>query len=782
MSSQAFLTTLPHALLKKLTRQLNLHVGIKNYTKLSKDDLVSELAKRTTYTNGKLTVSIPVTELNLPEPKTKTQRKPRAPKQVVSQAMPPIEMPQEDLTKRIADFITDMQVENVKQESNKLVAKQDLITESIAEIVSIEKDDKMPMTEKKTEMFNVLESLQESLPEIDLSVLSKPDGKVNENLDDGLTEFTKKLFASFYEDELDELDGLSFNFGNTDIKAQEVLQESPKKVVSAVVDEETGMISVMEEEDTELMQATKMMDRERTQRENIMKPIQEEQKPMLKNYIDELNDQLAELDEMSFNFGQPEMIMQMPERMPSPMKERMPSPPMIQEIPKEKRQIPMQTQGELIEDNARSKAIEDPGQWISDNLTPTRRFKTPNERHKWAYYPKEEIEAINDMGVLDYLKDEVNTFNGLSKNHTDETVYYIKAARNSILDRQKALYLNRGRGRPQKGTSSDDIENRRQKRITDVFDNLPGDDKKEFYETIKKIDSDVIDYMRDYVRYESFEDSYKPFTEDWKSEKIRKYKVNGKDKEIGPYDIIDDMYYFNSDIEDILERNDIDKSKLSSWIGLHIERKNYLSEFNKLISREEKIQKRDPKLLSREASKIQAGVRGFLTRKKLSEEPIQKSSIVKQKEETTEEKYKNAVANGLPTRELLAEYLETPKGTYKSVVRDINNYFDSKKVDKKAQDAILKRLNTSIESIRKAKMEELYTVEFGRKDFNVWRDMLLKQPYASSGAEAKIYNLKKLYKKAVDDQSKQSKLVEDFARINSEQKVNRLLANYYIPF
>jgi hypothetical protein len=764
MSSQAFLTTLPHALLKKLTQKLNLHVGIKNYTKLSKDDLVSELAKRTTYTNGKITVSIPVTELNLPEPKTKKPRKPRAPKQVVSQPIPVVEMPQEELSKRMADFITNIQVENVKQESNKLVAKQDLITEAIAEIVSVEKDDKMAMTEKKSEMLSVLESLQESLPEIDLKVLSKPDEKVNENLDDGLTEFTKKLFASFYADELDELDALSFNFGNTDIKAEEVSQQTSTKVVTAVVDEDTGMIFIDVrqpdeglDEDPELMQAAKMMDRERTQRENIMKPIQEEQKPMLKNYIDELNDQLAELDEMSFNFGQPEMIMQMPDRMPSPVKERMPSPPMIQEIPKEKRQIPMQTQGELI---------DDPGQWISDNLTPTRRFKTPNERHKWAYYPKEEIEAINDMGVLDYLKDSVVTFKGLSQNHTKETLFYINAEVNSILNRQEALLKNRGRGRPAKGTSSDDIENRRQKRITDVFDNLPTLTKQNFTSIIKRIDGEVTKYMREYAKYEAFDNSYKPFAADWEDTK--------------EYTDITDKYYFNDDLVDLIEENDIDKSTLSSWIDLHIERKNMLLEFNKLIAREEKIKKRDPKLLGREASKIQAGVRGFLTRKKLREEPIEKSDVVKQKEESIEQKYKNAVANGLPTRELLAAYLETPKGTYKSIVRDINNYFDSKKVGKKEQDAILKRLNTSIESIRKQKMEELYKVEFDRKDFNVWRDMLLKAAYASSGLEAKIYNLKKLYKKAVDDQPKQAKLVEDFARLTSEQKVNRLLANYYL--
>jgi hypothetical protein len=758
MSSQAFLTTLSHALLKKLTQKLNLHVSIKNYTKLSKDDLVSELAKRTTYTNGKITVSIPVTELNLPEPKTKKPRKPRATKQVVSQPMLSVEMQQEDLTKRMADFISGMQVENVKQESNKLVAKQDLITESIAEIVSFEKDDKMDMTEKKSEILTVLESLQESLPEIDLTVLSKPDEKVNENLDDGLKEFTKQLFQSFYEDELDELDALSFNFGNTDIKAEEVSQESPKKVVSAVVDEDTGMISVMEEEDPELMQASKMMDRERTQRENIMKPIQEESTPMLKNYIDELNDQLAELDEMSFNYGLQSIEQITPIKMPSPvqMEERMPSPPMI-EKPKEKRQIPTQTESEQI---------DDPGQWISDNLTPTRRFKTPNERHKWAYYPKEEIDAISDMGVLNYLKDSVVTFKGLSQNHTKETLFYINAEINSILNRQEALLKNRGRGRPAKGTSSDDIENRRQKRITDVFDNLPTLTKQNFTSIIKRIDGEVTKYMREYAKYEAFDNSYKPFAADW--------------EDTTEYTDITDKYYFNDDLVDLIEENDINKSTLSSWIDLHIERKNMLLEFNKLIAREEKIKKRDPKLLGREASKIQAGVRGFLTRKKLREEPIEKSDVVKQKEESIEQKYKNAVANGLPTRELLAAYLETPKGTYKSIVRDINNYFDSKKVGKKEQDAILKRLNSSIESIRKEKMEQLYKIEFDRKDFNVWRDMLLRAAYASSGAEAKIYNLKKLYKKAVDDQPKQAKLVEDFARLTSEQKVNRLLANYYL--
>jgi hypothetical protein len=760
MSTTDFLKTLTHPVLKALTRKLNLHTSIKGYTTLSRDDLITKLSEKTKYENGKLIVSIPVTELNLPEPKTKKPRKPRATKQVVTEPIAVVESTSDDLTKRMADFIANMNVKEIKQESDKVELKQDIIKESIAEIESIQKDNDMSMTEKKSEMMDILEKANVDMPEIDLSVLSKPDVIVNENLDDGLKDFTKKLFASFYEDELDELDALSFNFGSSDIITEEVSQETPKKVVTAVVNVDTGMISVMEEpEDEELMQAAKMMERERAQRQNIMNPITEEKKPMLKNYIDELNDQLAELDEMSFNFGSSDMIMQMPERMPSPvqMEERIPSPPMI-EKPKEKKQIPMQIEQE---------PIEDPGEWVKANLTPARKFKTPNERFRWMYYPPEEINAISDRGVLIYLKDEAQTFRGLSANHSGKTLQYIDAQINSIQKRQDQLITNRGRGRPIKEETAEFKEEQRQKRITDKYDNLPEDTRNQFYSIIKKIDTQAMTFMREYARFESFEDSYKLFGDDWEDGQV--------------YSDLTDLYTDNMELRELFEDNDITREGFASWVELHINRKNMLAEFNKIIKRAEKVKLADPKLLGREATKIQAGVRGFLTRKRLEKDPLAKSDVVKQKEMTIIDKYNMAIQNGLPSMETLAEYLETPKASVKQILIDINKYIESSKLSKKGQDSLLKKLNKSLIQIRAEKEKELYDIEFNRKEFNAWKELLLKQSYASSGQQAKMYELKKQYKKT-DDESKQTQILEKFAQVYNQQKVNKLLTNYNIPF
>ena len=217
---------------------------------------------------------------------------------------------------------------------------------------------------------------------------------------------------------------------------------------------------------------------------------------------------------------------------------------------------------------------------------------------------------------------------------------------------------------------------------------------------------------------------------------------------------------------------------MSSWVNLHIERKNYLSEVNRLIARDEKIKKRDPKLIQKSAARIQAGVRGFLTRRKLESQGMEKSEAVKQKEQSAEDKYKNAISQGLPSREIIQSYLETPKATTKQVIKDIQKYFDNSGISKKGQESILKKLNKTLTDIRAEKEKELYDIEFNRKDFNTWRDMLLKQPYAASGREAKIYDLKKQYKKA--DETKQTQILEKYAQVYNEQKVNKLLTNYNI--
>ena len=798
MSTIDFLKTLSHPVLKALTRKLNLHTSIKGFTTLSRDDLINKLAEKTTYNNGKLTVTIPVVELTTEKEKKprkprskktetqeateKKQRKPRSKKnekpevteiETVTEA--PVQQLNEDLTAKLASFINTLSIETTHTENEKVKDKKDMITEAIAEVENIEKNVQMTKEDKKNEILNVLVELQENKPDIDLSILSQDKKEVNENLDDGLKEFTKQLFQSFYEDELAELDSLSFNFGSSDIEpeAHQPGQgvENTKKIITAEVDEESGMILVMEEEEPELIQASKMIERERTQRENIMKPIIED-RPIFKNFVDELNDQLAELDELSFNYGQTQIEPIAPIKMASPVKMEQPmqSPPMMQEKPKEKKQIPMQRQNEEIEDQ---------GQWVKDNLTPLRKFKTPNERYSWLYYPPEEINAIDDKSILMYLKDETNTFRGLSPNHSLKTLQYITAQLNSIDSRLKQLSTNVRRGRPFKEETSEYKEEQRQKRITDLFDNLPEEDKIEFYSTVKKIDSDVTSFMREYALYESFEDSYKPFSEDWQYDKKREFIVDGQKIQSNAYDIIFDKYRENDEIMNIIENNDINDSNLASWIELHIQRKNMLAEFNKIIKRAEKVRNRDPKLLNREASKIQAGIRGFLTRKRLEREPMAKSDVVKEKQSSAVEKYKSVIATGLPSIEVLKNYLETPKASVKEILIDINKYFESNNISKKGQDSILKRLNKSLKDIRAEKEKEFYDIEFNRKEFNAWKELLLKQSYASSGQQAKMYDLKKQYKKTADE-TKQTEILEKFAQVYNQQKVNKLLTNYNI--
>lgn len=751
MSTTDFLKTLSHPVLKALTRKLNLHTSIKGFTTLSRDDLINKLAEKTTYNNGKLTVTIPVIELTAE--KKKKPRKPRSKRTETQEATEaPVQSLNEDLTAKLASFINTLSIETTLTENEKVEDKKDMITEVIAEVENIEKNVKMTEEDKKEEILNVLVELQENKPDIDLSILSQDKKEVNENLDDGLKEFTKQLFQSFYEDELDELDALSFNFGSSDIKA---------------------------EEEPELIQVSNNTERYNAEVNNIMMSVIEDKKVELKNYIDELNDQLAELDEMSFNFGlQPiEQIAPIEEaRQPGQgLEERIPSPPMI-EIPFS---LASQAKREQKPESNIQEQIEDPGEWVMANLTPARKFKTPNERFRWMYYPPEEINAINDRGVLIYLKDEAQTFRGLSVNHTGKTIQYIDAQINSINKRQDQLRDNRGRGRPMKDQTTEYKEEQRQKRITDLFDNLPEDDKIEFYSTIKKIDSDVISFMREYALYESFEDSYKPFSEDWQYDKKREFIVNGKKIQSNAYDIIFDKYRENDEIINIIENNDINDSNLTSWIELHIQRKNMLAEFNKIIKRAEKVKNRDPKLLNREASKIQAGVRGFLTRKRLEREPMAKSDVVKEKQSSAVEKYKLAIETGLPSAEVLKSYLETPKASVKQILIDINKYFESSKLSKKGQDSILKRLNKSLKDVRVEKEKEFYDIEFNRKEFNAWKELLLKQSYASSGQQAKMYDLKKQYKKT-EDETKQTEILEKFAQVYNQQKVNKLLTNYNI--
>jgi len=676
----------------------------------------------------------------------------------------------DDTTKKLNEFISNfsdsitqqdtVSAKNINQEKvaiESVETKKDEIENAIEIINTIQLDDNLDIDSKKEEIVSTLENLEITPVRFE----TEKTQEVNSNIDESFMEYTRQLLASFTETDLSELDEFSF-----------------KNNVMASIDDD-GMIEIVsqpedeEELIDEIQEAVSTLKKAKLKADMLFMPVEEEKSVqkepvtmknvLMSDYMDALN----ELDELSFMLRSEPLFLEKREQK-SPMIPELAT--MIQEpatmIP-EPATMTEKKQTTMMEKKPATKMIQDarqPGEGlepedIEDYITnlvgqPSRILKTPNEKHRLRYYDPSQIKEIEYDSVIQYLLDNVNGFKGLSKEFTKKEMVYINSMINALLSRRTELIKRRGRGRPQAGTSQQDIENTRRQRIYDTFSNMPP----EWKSSIASVDKQVLKFMYDYSRYDAFENSYQLV-----------------DEEDQPYFDIVDLYYFNPEIEQIIEDVGITKDKLSNWIDLHIENKRFIQELNKLIRRAENIYKKNPKTLGQEATKIQSAVRGFLTRKQLERQPMEKSQVVKEKEETAKERFINVIKSGIPTEETLIEYLDTPKTSAKEVIElfKTNNPLAKKESN-------IKKLEKKLIAVKDKKAEELFQVEYDRKEPQYWRKLIMDQPYAPSGNSGKMYNLKKLYKKAMqnNEEEKAKIILEEYAKIFLTDKIDRLLINF----